>query len=367
MTRRSLLSLFVIPVCLFSLVSLATAQTAKPKRLKAEQLLPEAEAQNGLGEKAASPWHVRAKFETFDDQGKHKSGGTFEEWWMGPQSYKGVFTSDGLNQTDVATSAGLFRSGDQRWTTLQESLVPTLLIDPLSIHPYDPRKIDLQDSIRGTGANQLRCLSMVPKAMPGHEVGSNIATNIDTVPSLCFEPDSTVLRYASGGAGAGVLLLNNMVLFAGRTVSRDVHIKQSGQDYLTVQVQDLGPLPAGSTIPAPPEGSTGPLQGPIELPEGRMRVVGGEEDFQDATGSVVMKPESPDIVLKVSISKAGRVTDVAVVSGTPELARVFAKALRKETFAPFTIAGTPVDVTTTWKKAAGIGPNGAPQATRRGR
>jgi hypothetical protein len=350
--------------------TLAPAQTAaKPKHLKAEQLIVEAAAQNGLGEKAGSPWHVRAKFEIFDEKGQHKSAGTFEEWWMGPQSYKSVFASDGLNQTDVATSAGLFRSGDQRWTTTQESLIPSLLIDPLSIHPYDARRIDLVDSLRGSGANQLRCLSMQPKTMPGtgRQVGSNIQTDVDTLPSLCFEPTSAILLYASSGAGAGVLLLNNMVQLDGRTVARDAHIKQSGQDYLTIQVQDIGPLPAGTTIPAPASDSVALLQGPIDLPEGRMRVVAGQDDFQDATGSVQMKPESPDIVLKVSISKAGRVTDVAIVGGFPDFARVYAKALRKETFAPFIVAGTPVDVTTTWKKTAGIGPNGAPQASRRGR
>src|ERR1700679_2577123 len=107
----------------------------KPKPLSPEQLLAAAADHNGLGDKATAPWHLVASFQSFGDDGAPKDSGTFEEWWFSPSSYKSIYKSSQGNQPDVAPPAGLFRAGDQSWTTRDQNLAPQLLLAPLGFQP----------------------------------------------------------------------------------------------------------------------------------------------------------------------------------------------------------------------------------------
>jgi hypothetical protein len=329
-------------VCLVAVFQSAAQGNAKPKHLKSDQLLLDAAAHNGFGEVA--PWHVKASYELFDDHGKHKSAGTFEEWWFGPKSYKTVFTGDDLKQTDVATEAGLFRSGDQRWLSRQENLVPLLIASPLQVHPYDPRKNDLVDEVRAMGPSKLRCVFLLRKPALDEPAGANLGANLDLTPSYCFEPESSVLRYGSRGGGREVMLLNDIAQIAGRFVARNIHIMNGRADSLTISVTDAGLVAPNSPPPAAPEGSTGPLGGRVELPFDRLHQVGGQLDLQR---SEMIELAGSDLAIKAVIGKDGHVLEATMVKGPAGLGNTVAKAARKLIFAPFTVLGEPVEVETT--------------------
>ncbi|HYK38037.1 hypothetical protein [Alloacidobacterium sp.] len=63
-------------------------------------LLAMARSQNGLDAPGLQPWHLKASYQTFDDNGQPKDTGVFEEWWAGPKQYNAAIqakTSHRLN------------------------------------------------------------------------------------------------------------------------------------------------------------------------------------------------------------------------------------------------------------------------------
>jgi hypothetical protein len=347
---RGILAATSLSLCLSSL---ANAQDSpKPKHLKSDQLLIQAAAENGLGTAAGThPWHVRAQFETFDEQGKHSNAGIFEEWWFGPKSYKSTYTSEALKQTDVATDAGLFRSGDPRWATPQEALVPVLLTDPLKIHPYSPQKNDLTEETHPSGSAKLRCVILLRKPARDEPLGGNLNVDHNLFPSYCFDAESTQLRYSTGGAGSGVVILDDIVQLQGHYVARVVRGMNAGKESVHIHILDAGPLAPDAAVPAPPEAGTAPLGGRIELPPGRMQPISG---LREAMASIDERPAPGTVVeIKVVIGKDGHVLESTVVSGPPDLAATVARAARKVVYDPFTILGTPVEVVTTYKLPLG--------------
>jgi hypothetical protein len=55
------------------------SSSSQPMTTDPAQLLDLAAQLNGLDGPDVKPWHVKATYETFDDEGKSKATGTFEE------------------------------------------------------------------------------------------------------------------------------------------------------------------------------------------------------------------------------------------------------------------------------------------------
>ena len=78
-----------------------------------------------------------------------------------------------------------------------------------------------------------------------------------------------------------------------------------------------------------------------------MMMAKGEADFRDSFGHAIslLPPNSTTkVALKVAIDQTGRVTDVELTEGPKDFGGVLAKAMKKVTFVPFEVAGTPVSV-----------------------
>jgi hypothetical protein len=347
--RLGFFSFSCVAVALLSIVAPPLARcSSKPSP---EKLTAAAAAKNGLAG-ATRPWHVIAKFETFDKDGKHSNSGTFEEWWFSPASYRSVYTSETLHQTDVATPQGLFRSGDQRWTTTLENPVPQLLLSPMVGH-YDPEVYWLAEQDKALGADKLHCILLTPPHALGRQTiapQTSDGTDFTVAPSFCLDPDTGALRTQSSGPSRVNTVFNQVREFGGQLVAQHVQRAAQGKLSLDLRIVTLEALPDSSQSPTADPGSQGPLQGPIDLPDGWMTLSKGEADFREAFGHAValLPPNSTTkATLKIAVDNTGRVTNVELVEGPKDFGGVLAKAMRKVTFVPFQVAGTPMSVNLT--------------------
>lgn len=347
--RLGSLSLSCAAMALLGVFALPSAKCSS--KLSPQKLTEIAAAKNGLAG-ATKPWHVLAKFETFDKEGKHSNSGTFEEWWFGPASYKSVYTSETLHQTDVATSQGLFRSGDQRWATAEENQVPQLLLSPMMGH-FDPEVYWLLEQNQSYAGEQLHCMILTPPHALGRQTiapQTNDGTDFTVAPSFCLDPDTGALRTQSSGPARVNTVFNQVRDFDGQFVAQ--HIQRAAQGKLSVDLRivALEALPDPTQPAAADAGSQGPLQGPIDLPEGWMTFAKGEADYRETVGhaiSLLPQNATTKVTLKIAIDNTGHVTNVELAEGPKDFGGVLAKAMRKVTFAPLQVAGTPMSVNTT--------------------
>lgn len=316
-------------------------------QLHGEKLLIEARSHNGLRTVTTS-WHAAVQFEMFDENGQHEDGGTFEEWWLGPRSYRSVFHSEHLKQIDVATSAGLFREGDQRWMTARENEVVEYLLSPIDFNPV----ASFGDEYRKAPPQDLSCVS---ESIPQSVLPPRTTLLNPRITLFCFLPGKSTLRYFVRGEDK-VALFGESLFISDHVVAGKVQVNLRKKPYLKLNVLTLEPLGRNAEIPVASGESVGPLKGPVHLPENRMKRIPEDEFSYEFSGPRLPSEGRATVQLQLAISPQGRVLDVAVISGPRPLAVEWERFVRKMRYVPFEILGTPAEVDEVESKFMATGP-----------
>lgn len=136
----------------------ASVALATPPPNDPADILSLAEKMNGLEVPSARPWHVKFTWEQFDEDGDNVHRGTLEEFYADAKKYRLIYTGDTLNQTEIATASGLYRSGDQRWPDATELQIGNEAIRPfhLALKGVPDTRLDRIDY--SVGASKMACV-----------------------------------------------------------------------------------------------------------------------------------------------------------------------------------------------------------------
>jgi TonB family protein len=303
-------------------------------------LLSLAARANGLEGSDLQPWHIKVSYQMFDTDGDPQNSGTFEEFWASLNKYKRTYTSENFTQTDFATDAGLFRSGNQEWPGAAEIKVRALLLQPLA--EADLQNSSLEKSEHSFGQATLDCVTVKPPP-----------TNKTQYRMFWFEAKLRKrLRIAhhahpddSQGAGHNETLYNNIVTFQGRYLARDVKVTDNGKVRLSIHVETIETLPNLDNLNAPPD-AIGPITGRIKLPSVTMLALGlvRHRTAPVYPASAKQAHIQGTVVVQAVIGKDGKVSELHAVSGPAQLQQSAIDCVRKWEFRPFVVSGKPAEV-----------------------
>lgn len=314
-----------VPAATSTRISL-TADQNKPKtdpREMASWFGKEA-AQNGLQSPNMPPWHIVVTYDQFDEDGDNVHSGTLEEYWAGPGKYKRIYKSDDFNQTDYATERGLYRSGDQRWANRAQIQVREEVIAPFD-YTLSAQDFSMRVEERVFNGNKLQCTFIETKM------------EISDPRQYCFEPGSSILRYARGD-GWSQTVYNKIELFQGRNLGREVDVTDGGKPYLKLRVTSAELLSqAGEAVFLPPEGAN---------------LLGDRISGVQIKPIVMTPPQWPAslrkehfaVELKIIIGKNGHVLSIEGRSGPREAYKGCEDAVKKWLFKPYMVLNKPVEV-----------------------
>ncbi len=314
------------------------ADTPTPSDPK--QLLDLGRKVNGLTGPDVQPWHLKATFEIFDEEGKSKDKGTFEEWWVSNKQYKRAYQSAGFSQTQYGTDHGVLVTGNSEQPRGMIAVVRQKLTDPLPseawVNNSDPKLSDRDFS----GVN-LHCVYMVSKK-PAAGTAQNLI-----YPSFCFGPQKPMLRYESDTNHFDDTLFNKLVIFQGRYIARDILTTHLGKSLLTVHLESLAPYDQAdsATLQAPSDAVA--LAKHVDVSPGVM------------AGHLVTKvnavyPQSARalriegvVTIQATIGKDGHVqSDLRAIGGPEQLQGAAVDAVRQWVYTPYLLNGEVVQVGT---------------------
>lgn len=281
---------------------------------------------NGLDFSSGIPWHIKLSYKQFDDGNEIRSG-DFEEYYVDPKKYKVSFTGT-FTQTDVATDSGLFRSGNPEWMGPAEFQVQNEVLHP--VHPSDkwskPTKPDFIEW--PLESQKLPCVIARRTDVIIADLGSQ---------KFCFDRGSSRLRYTSG-KGRDQTLYNNLMLFQGRTVAKDITVLKGGNSSIKIHVDILEPFTPTDDIFTPPTGSA--------LIMGRVNISSFISDTY-----VVKEGEQPHgtggVNVHFAVGEDGHVIEADALDGPQELQKAALESMRKYVFRPFLIRGRSVEFEST--------------------
>lgn len=312
-------------------VSAAAVVPAIPKDPNKLMLL--AMQLNGLSSMGTHPWHVKAKFQTFDADGKPKDQGAYEEWWAGPEQYKVSYTSSGFNQVHYENGGKSLVTGDTGWAPLPQHMVEEYLVYPLPIGAQIARGIFAEND-RKIGSFKLQCAQ---------------TKNLSPLPDgrladYCFASGIPAIRIESFQGGMYVLF-DQIVTAGGHYLAEQIVAQNSNLPIVKVNVDSLEfPSKIDDAVFAPiGKVSPAPVQRLQSLVLAGKRIGGEDPHYPPLAKAQRIQGM---VMLDAKITKAGTIGDLSVVSGPKELQKSAFDAVKTWKYKPYLLNGQPVDVRT---------------------
>ncbi|HEX4006163.1 MAG TPA: energy transducer TonB [Acidobacteriaceae bacterium] len=313
-------------------------------------LLQLASQVNGLHGDDLKPWHVRATWQTLDDQKQVKDQGSFEEWWAGANKSKVIYKSADVDRTIYRTDHGQYVAARTDKVTWQFPTVERLIAGPVQIAKMlPPIKTELRTVEIQQASVSLHCVVQ-------DEVGNNgqalelIGQDRVARPMefrYCFSGDLPNIRATTISDG-GQVLFNSFIRFQGQYLARKIRSFGGSGIETDISVDLVEPIDgvADADFAPPADAKLVPRPDKVSVASGVMagnRIAGRNPEYPlGARGSGI----AGTVVLQATVLKDGSIGDLTVISGPRALQKASLDAVKTWKYRPFSLNGDPVEVVT---------------------
>ncbi len=226
----------------FLLVALqAFTQAPPPAALPKDprELLALAAPYYDFSDAALKPWHLKATYHLYDENGKPTEQGTYEYWWASPKLHRSTWTRPGATHSDWYTADGkYFYLATGEPLKFFEYQVGDDLFSPL------PESRDLDEANATLDMQMLPLKGLkIPCVMSTPLMAQSWKTQppLGTFPTYCFDPNVPALRLTYS-FGSVVSAFNNIVKVQNRFLPRELLLMQGGHNILTAAVDTITEL-----------------------------------------------------------------------------------------------------------------------------
>lgn len=292
------------------------------------------------------PWHLKASYQLYDDNGDATEHGSYEYWWVSPQVNRSTWLRPGATHTDWHTADGKHAYEETgEGLNFFEYRLQSALLSPLpSAAELDPAKFRLERQTVTAGGAKIPCIMVVPH-MPQHGQLQIVPSGM--FPTYCFDPRIPVLRI-SYSFGTVTMEFNKIVKAQNHYLPEEIVFLEGKRRILTAAVDRITELnPADAALTPPAEARVSKTDR-VAVSAGVSAGMLVKKQFpvypQDAKDARV----SGTVVLQAIIGRDGRVHDLHVVSAPwPSLAGSALWCASHWEYKPYLFNGEPVEVETT--------------------
>ena len=299
-----------------------------------------------LSDPSLKPWHLKATYQLFDDNGNPSDQGTFEYWWASPKVYRSTWSRAGSIHTDWHTADDKhFYVDSGKSISLFEYKLETAILHPLPEGAdLDPAKNRLDREELKLSDIKFPCIMIVP-IMPQH--GRLQVVPLGLFPTYCFNPSVPALQIRDS-FGTIAEYLDRIVIMQGRYLPRDIKFFEGKQKVLTANVDIIDGISATDAAFAPAPTAISPKTDKATIAGGIMAGMLLKKQApiypQDAKDAHV----SGRVVLEATIGRDGKIHDLSVEEAPwPSLVAASLIAVSKWEYKPCILNGEPIEVQTT--------------------
>ncbi len=334
----------LIAVCLGGALASVAQDAPSPQpgqMMDPRAILAAAAPYYDFSDPALKPWHLKATYQLYDENGNPTEQGTFEYWWVSPQVHRSTWTRPGASHTSwhTANGAEAYVETGERLGYFEVGL-PSDLLSPFPAPArVDPSKTHLiRNNIKLAGAS-FPCVSEAP--LKGKE-----PSDFRMLPTQCFDAKLPVLRFEYDFEGMVAANYENFVEFQGKYLARKIDVVVGEQKLFTAAVDAIDLLDPSDSALAPsrdavfkPDAvqSTGNVelgslikkQPPVYPPTAKLQNVQGT------------------VLIEAAIGADGKIKDPRVISSpSPLLSAASLEAILHWEYEPYLLNGTPTEVDT---------------------
>jgi TonB family protein len=291
------------------------------------------------------PWHLKATYQLYDDEGQPAQQGTFEYWWASPSVYRTTWTRGDSVETEwhVEDKKRAVKMSGARFSYFEQKLKDALISPLPTASELDPSKYWLNRQTLSLAGSKFSCIMVEPiMAHPG----SIADAPLGLFPTYCFDTDAPVLRirYSMGGV---VEEFNRIGKTQNKYLAQNVEFVEGKKKLLSAKVDLVSGLSASDTALTPPVGSVREDK-QVEVPEGIANGRLLKKVFPEYPKDARQARIAGKVILHATIGADGVVHDLRVLSAPwPSMAESALWAVSHWQYAPYELNGEPVDINTT--------------------
>ncbi|HEY0796782.1 MAG TPA: energy transducer TonB [Acidisarcina sp.] len=353
---RARLFVLLLTCCLLTISAAAQTVPDSPAAADPSVFMQTATAATSLVAADMNPWHLRAKYQQFGDDGLVKQEGTIEAWFASAEKSKITYSSAGTSHDEYRVDKRDYVTGQARWSALEET-VRGLLLHPLPEESTLPDLVFVEKDLT-LGGLTLQCYYQGDKVagFPPQMVLTNSKgekTLLSPVTwSYCFRDPLPAVRMAQGihiaeGTIDSRQTFNEIVRVHDHYLAKSIRLANHGKPWIAVDVEQVDPT---LTVD---EASLTPPADAKQAPPRRVNVSSGVME-----GKIVSrtKPVYPDyarqahiqgtVVLRALIDKEGKMATLQVVGGPTALQQAALDSAKTWVYKPYLLNGEPVEVET---------------------
>lgn len=315
-------------------------------------LLQLASKLNGLHGADLQPWHVRATWQTLDEERQPKEQGIWEEWWAGEKKYRMTYKSADVERTIYGTDRGRHEVGAAGKVPWQFATVERLVNGPVQmLKASSAMKPVLNRTDVQQGTVKLSCVLQDVVAANGNpsEVRRPDGTSRQLEFRDCFSGNLPAVRAEETSQGSQTVF-NSIVRFQGRYLAKKIRYVGAGGVETDISIDtlealddtsDAGFVPPANATEVP--SATGVLAVPGIVMAGYR--IAGEMPIYPEDARHFLHSEGT-VILTAKILKDGTMGDLKVISGPLALQQAAIDAVKTWRYRPYLLNGEPVEVET---------------------
>ncbi len=316
--------------------------TPQPGQLKDPRAILAAAAPfYDFSDPALKPFHLKATYQLYDENGKPTEQGTFEYWWASPKVYRVSWSRPSATRTYWHTADGkeAYVETGEHLGYFEQRLQSNLFSPIPSGETIDPSKNGLILNSVKVGGLRFPCVSDVP--LKGDD-----PSDFRTLPTKCFEPTLPVLRFEFNAQGIVATNYDNLAKFQGKFLARTIQIVGGNQKLFTAAVDNTNAID-------PSDSALVPSQDAIFKQDARRNAgpleVGSLSKKQPPIYPPVAKAQrlQGTVLIEATIGADGKTKDPRVLfSSSPLFSAPTLDAVSQWEYKPFVLNGIPIDTET---------------------
>jgi len=292
------------------------------------------------------PWHLKASYQLYDDEGKPGEKGTYEYWWASPKVYRSTWTRPSATHSEWHTADGKHAHQDiGEPLKFFEYKLQAALFSPLPTSAeLAPDKFRLDKESLGKKNAKVPCIMVIP-LMPTYKDLKTAPLGL--YPTYCFDTQMPVLR-ASRSFGTLTTEFNNIAITQNRYLAREILVFEGKRKILSATIDTVSGIAPSDPALTPPVEARITQHDNVQLGSG---ILAGMLLKKQTPSYPLYDKEvgvSGTVVLKAIIGRDGGIHDLRVISApTPSMALSALWAVSQWEYRPYLLNGEPVEVNST--------------------
>jgi hypothetical protein len=287
------------------------------------------------------PFHIKATYQIYDDQGNPTEQGTFEYWWASPTVYRLSWTRPHAIHTSwhTADSKVAYIESGERLRYFERRISSDLIMPLPTTAQVDPKTATLEHHNLKLAGVELSCVSI-------SSLHSQPRDDNREFPTYCFDSSVPALRLTYEFNGVVMTSYDQLVALKGKFLARDVRMIAGKQTLFSFKVDMIDSFkPEDPLFTPPPDATFKPdaVQSVKQLKPGLL-VKSGTPMYPKLAHDQHLQ----GVVLTEAVIDAdGSVKDPRVIyASSPFFAKPTLEAVSQYHYEPYQLDGAPIETDT---------------------